>query len=135
MIHNIFLKRVAHLIYEVHMHCLIVGVDLATTHIYGHEHGFDTAGGLCHQTGGACGGDGETGNIAATILADIVVELLVGFLDTQHEGVVGLTCSIEHLKGTTLLCHGHGRAIGCQCQCFVHLYGEVCGFLTAIAQT
>ena len=43
VINHIFLESIAGFVHEVNMHIGVVGVDLATTFVDGHEHRFDTA--------------------------------------------------------------------------------------------
>ena len=107
VVNDIFLKGIARLVRKVHAHLGVVGVHLAAARIYGQEHRFDARGGLRHQARGARGGNGEAGNVAATLARHVGIELRVGLLDAQHEGIVLLALRVEHLESAALASHRH----------------------------
>ena len=133
MIDNIFLERVAYLVDEVHMDIGIVGIYLAAAFINGQKYRLYTTRSLCHQRGRTRRSNGQTGYIASSVLYHILVQLLVGLLQTQNEGILGLALGVVNLKGTTFLCHLYTRPIGVQRQCLVYLYAEVGSLLSTIA--
>ena len=108
VVYDELLEGVAGLVDEVHMYVGVVGVHLTATLVDGHEDGLDTRGGLCHEAHGACGGDGEAGDVAAAILLHLVVECGIGILETVDEGVVLLALGVIYLECSTLLGHLHG---------------------------
>ena len=135
MIDNIFLERVAYLVDEVHMDIGIVGIYLAAAFINGQKYRLYTTRSLCHQRGRTRRSNGQTGYIASSVLYHILVQLLVGLLQTQDKGILSLALGIINLKGATFPGHLDTRAISVQRQCLVNLYAEVGSFLSTIAQS
>ena len=78
VVNDILFKRVAHLVNKVNMHIGIIRIYLASTHIHRHKYRLNAAGGLRHQAGSACGGNGETSNVASAILHHVIIQLMVG---------------------------------------------------------
>ena len=105
MVDDVFLKRVAHFVYEVYVYVGIVGIYLAATLVYGHEYRFDTACGLCHERCCARRCDGETGDVAASVLHDVGIEFGIGILDAQQEGIVLLAFGVEYGERSALFSH------------------------------
>ena len=105
MVDNVFLKRVAHFVYEVDMCVGIVGIYLATALVYGHEYRFDTACSLRHERCCARRSYGETRNVATSVGHYVAVELRVGLLYAQQERIVLLAFGIEYGERSALLSH------------------------------
>ena len=135
MIHDVLFKRVAHLIDEIDMHVGVARIHLAAAFIDGHEDGLYSACRLCHEACRTRRCYRQTGDIAASVGHDVVVELFVGTLYAQQEGVVALTVGAEHGERSTLLCHDHGTAVGTQCKRAVYAYAKVGGLLRAVTQS
>ena len=107
MVDDVLLVAVAHLVDKVHVDVGIIGIHFAPALVDGHEHGFNAAGGLRHERGGAGGCDGETSDVAPAILYHVGIELGVSVLDAQHEGVVLLALGIVDGEGSALVGHSH----------------------------
>ena len=105
MVDDVFLKRVAHFVYEVYVYVGIVGIYLAATLVYGHEYRFDTACGLCHERCCARRSYGETRNVATSVSHYVAVELRVGILYAQQEGIVLLAFGVEYGERSALFSH------------------------------
>ena len=135
MIDQVLFEAVAHLVRIIDMHVGIVGIDLAATGIDGQEDGFNAAGSLRHQTGRSRRSDGQTGQVTATVLHHVLIQLLVGLLQTEDKGILGFALGIENLEGSTLLRHLHTRAVGVQRQRLVNLDAEVSSLLRTVAKS
>ena len=91
MIHYVLLERVAHLVDKVHMHLRVIGIHLAATLVYRHEHRLYAACGLRHQTCRTGRGDCQAGDVAASVFHYVFIQLCVGVLYAQQERIVRLT--------------------------------------------
>ena len=107
MINNVFFERVARLVYIIHMHVGIVGINLAATFVHGHEHRLYAACRLRHKTCGACWRDGKAGNVAASVFHHVGIQLRVGILYSVHKRVGSFPPGIVNLECATLFCHLH----------------------------
>ena len=134
MINDVFFKSIARLVNVIDVNFGIVGIDLATTFVNSHKHGFDTAGGLGHQTGGTGRRNGEAGNVATTILLHHLIKLRVGLPQTVDKRIILLAINVEKFEGSTLFCHDDRRTIGGQSQSPLHLNGKVGSLRSAITQ-
>ena len=135
MVYDIFLERVAHLVDKVDTHIAVARIHLPAPLVHRHEHRFNTAGGLCHKAGGACGSNGETGDVAPAIFHHIRIEGRIGFFYAQHEGVVLLALAVVDGESSALTCHIDGRPISGQRQRLVHVDREVSSLLCAVSQS
>ena len=94
------------------MYVSVVGIHLSAALVYGHEYRLDAACGLCHERCGAGRSDGQTGDVAASVCHDVVVERRVSLLYSEEERVGSLTLLVEHLESSALTSHVYGRAVG-----------------------
>ena len=111
MIYDIFLKRVTHLIDIIHMHCLVVWIDLAATLIHWHKYRLYTACGLCHKRCGASRSYGKAGDISTSILHHVGIKFWISFFYSVDKWIVLFSLSVENLKLSTFLSHIDRRAI------------------------
>ena len=117
------------------MHIGIAGVHLAAALVNRHKHRLNATGGLRHERRGAGGSDGQTGNVAPSVLHHVGIEFLVGILQSDDKRILLLTLGVEYLESATLLGHRHRRAVGCQCQRAMHVHREVGSLLCSVAQS
>ncbi len=82
MIHDIFLKLITRLVDIIHMGLHVVGIDFTTTFVYRHKHRLYTRRGAGHERSGACRGDGQTRDVAATVFLHILYQRRSGFTQT-----------------------------------------------------
>ncbi len=105
MVDDVLLELVAGVVGVVHTCVDLGGVDLAAALVDGHEHRLDARRSAGHEACRACGGDGETGDVAASEAAHVGVELRVSGRQTCDEGIGGLAFGVVHLEGSALACH------------------------------
>ena len=107
VIDNVFFEAVTRFVHKVDVYVGIIGVNLAATHIDGHEYGFDARSSLRHKACSACGGNRQTSYIATTILYHVGIKFGGLFFDAQYEGIIRFTLSIVYAKRTAFPCHFH----------------------------
>ena len=134
VVDDVFFEGVANLVDEVYVHVGIAWVHLATTLVDRHEDGLYAAGGLRHQRSGARGCYGQAGNVAASVLHHVVIQLRVGLPHSLYEGVLRLALGIVYLECATLASHLDARTVGVKRQRLMHLDRKVGGLLSTIAQ-
>ena len=134
MVDNVFLEGVAHLVHEVDVYIRVVGVHLAAAFVYRHEDGFYPRGCLRHQRGGSCRCYRQTGNVPASVLLHVLIELGIGFFQAVDERIVLFAFCIINPESSTLLRHRNRCAVGVQGQCAVDVDGEVRRLLRAVTQ-
>ena len=111
VIDEVFLEGVADFVDKVDLDVGVSRIDLALALVYGQEHRFDARRCLGHDRGRAGGGDGETGDVAASRFRHALIEFRVGLADTRYVGVVFLTLGVIDLEGASLLGHDDRRAV------------------------
>ena len=134
VIDDVLLKRVAHLIHEVHMSVFVARIYLPPTLIHRHEHRLYAACGLRHKACRTRRGYCQTGNVAPSILLHVGIQAGVGLFYTSDERIVLLPLGIVYLESAALTGHVHRRTVGRQSQSLVHFHREVGGFLRSVVQ-
>ena len=117
------------------MNVRIVGIHFAAALVHGQEYGLDTGGGLSHQAGGAGRGDGQTGNVAASVLLHLLVHFRVGFTQAVDERVVLFAFCVVHLECAALFGHFYGGAIGVECHRLVYFLRELGCLFSTVTQS
>ena len=117
------------------MNVRIVGIHFAAALVHGQEYGFYTGGGLSHQAGGAGRGDGQTSNVAASVLLHLLVHFRIGFAQAVDERVVLFAFCIVYLECTAFFGHFYGRAIGVECHRLVYFLRELGCLFSTITQS
>ena len=103
--HYKLLKCIAVVINECDVGVLVIAVDLAAALVNGHEYRLQARCGLSHKAYGAGGGYGKARYVTAAVFLHVLIELWIGLLKTEYEGVVLLAFPVKYLKRATLTCH------------------------------
>jgi len=132
---DVFLEAVAVFVLMIYPGLFVVGIDLAAALVDQVERWLDAGSGLCHQAGGAGRSNGETGNIAASVLLHFGHHLRSGGSQALDERVVLFTFVIEDFKGTTVFGQVDGGTVAFHGHAFVYFFRERRGFFRTVAQT